>query len=139
MAEQKMKKSSICIAVFSLLLVACNALSGEKDENPVGRENSDAGKVTKSSETKAEWPEEHDNCKMQELSECLYEHTSVSPYAGAEITVRDYEGEITENEWDEPMAFRFAGEADVVWQYYNSLEEMETALKEKALQEVDGN
>ncbi len=137
--NKKKKKSSICIAVFSLLLVACNALSGEKDENPVGRENSDAGKVTKSTEAKAEWPEEHDNCKMQELSEYLYEHTSVSPYAGAEITVRDYEGEITENEWDEPMAFRFAGEADVVWQYYNSLAEMETALKETAMQEADGN
>lgn len=137
--NKKMKKCSICIAVFSLLLVACSSLSGEKDENSVGRENSDAGKVTKSTETKDEWPEEHDNCKMQELSEYLYEHTSVSPYAGAEITVRDYEGEITENEWNKPMAFRFAGEADVVWQYYNSLTEMETALKETAMQEVDGN
>ena len=36
-----------------------------------------------------EWPEEHDSCEMQELSGYLYEHTSVSPYASAEITIKD--------------------------------------------------
>ncbi len=115
--NKKMKKRSICIAVFSLLLVTCITLSEAKDE----------------------WPEEHDSCEMQELSEYLYEHTSVSPYAGAEITVRDYEGEILEDEWEAPSVFRFAGEADITWRFYNSLAEMETALKEAAAQKADKN
>lgn len=136
--NKKMKKRIIGIAVLSLLLAACSA-PPEEDETSVEWKNLNAGEETKRTEPKEEWSEEHDNCEMQELSEYLYEHTSVSPYAGAEITVRDYEGEIMENEWNKPMAFRFAGEADVVWRYYNSLAEMETALKETAMQEADGN
>lgn len=43
----------------------------------------------------------------QELSGYLYEHASVSPYASAEITIKGYEGEKLETEWNAPSAFRF--------------------------------
>lgn len=86
-----------------------------------------------------EWPEEHDSCEVQELSGYLFNHSSVSPYASAKIMIKDYEGEQLETDWDEPSAFRFAGEADVTWQFYNSLAEMETALNETVGQEADEN
>lgn len=119
----------ISIAALGLLLAACGAPSGRAEE-------------TQSAETKEEpkeWAEEHYSCEVQELSGYLYEHTPASPYASAEITTKDYEGEMLETEWDEPSAFRFAGEADVVWQFYNSLAEMETAINETVMQEMDGN
>ncbi len=83
----------------------------------------------------------HHCCGVQELSGYLYDHTSVSvsPYAGAEITIKDYEGEQLETGWDEPSAFQFAGEADVTWWFFNSLAEMEAALNEAAMQEMDDN
>lgn len=86
-----------------------------------------------------EWPKEHDSCEVQELSSYLYGHISVSPYASAEIVIKDYEGEQLESEWNAQPAFRFAGEADVTWQFYNSLAEMEKALNEAARQEMDEN
>lgn len=147
----------IVIAALGLLLTACGTPSVGSDGNPDGREDSglgdgsdmeklsgesDIGEEPNSTETKEEpqeWPKEQDSCKVQELSGYLYEHTSASPYAGAEITITDYEGEMLETEWDEPSAYRFVGEADVTWQYYNSLAEMETALNEAAMQETDGS
>ncbi len=116
----------ISIATLSLLLAACGAPSTEAES-------------AETKEEPQEWPEEHDNCNVQELSGYLYEHTCASPYASAAITIKDYEAELLETEWDEPEAFRFGGEADVTWFYYNSLAEMETALNEAAVQEMDGN
>ncbi len=118
----------IGIAVLGLLLAAC-VPSGRAEEMQTAETEEEA----------REWPKEHDSCAVQELSGYLYEHTSVSPYAGAEITIKDYEAERLETEWDAPPAFRFAGEADVTWQFYNSLAEMETALNEAAAQETDAN
>lgn len=153
--NKKRRSRIIGIAALGLLLVACGASSGGEDGNPEGWEDSDAGDAsdmgklagesdigegTKSAETRKEpkeWPKEHDSCEVQELSGYLYEHIPVSPYAGAEIAIKDYEGERLETEWDEPSAFQFAGEADVTWQYYNSLAEMEVSLNEAAIQETD--
>ena len=125
------KKGSriIGIAVLGLVLAACGAPSGRAEE-------------TQSAETKEEpkeWSKEHDSCEVQELSGYLYEHIPVSPYASAEITIKDYKGERLETEWGAPAAFRFGGEADVTWQFYNSLAEMETALNETAMQEMNEN
>ena len=132
------KKCIIGITALGLLLAACGAQSGRADGNSDGREDYD---TTQSAEAREEWPEEHDSCGVQELSGYLYEHTyvSVSPYASAEITIKDYEGEQLETEWNAPSAFQFAGEADVIWQFYNSLAEMEAALNEAAMQEMDGS
>ena len=119
----------IGIAALGLLLAACGAPSGKVED-------------AQSAEVKEEpeaWPEEHDSCEVQELSGYLYEYTSVSPYASAEITIKDYEGEKLETEWNAPSAFQFAGEADVTWRFYNSSAEMETALDELAMQETTGN
>ena len=129
--SQKRRNRIIGIVALGLLLMACGAPSGKAEE-------------TQSAETKEElkeWPEEHDSCGVQELSGYLYEHTSVSvsPYASAEITIKDYEGERLDTEWDAPSAFQFAGEADVTWRFYNSLVEMEAALNEAAMQETDEN
>ena len=117
----------IFIAAFALLLVACGVPSGRTEETQ------SAG----IKEEPKEWPEEHGSCGVQELSGYLYEHASVSPYASAEITIKGYEGEKLETEWNAPSAFRFGGEADVTWRYYNSLGEMETALNEAAMEEID--
>ncbi|MDE7186287.1 MAG: hypothetical protein K2O13_02105, partial [Lachnospiraceae bacterium] len=151
---KKREKRIICIAALGLVLAACGTPSGSVDGNSDEWEASgtgdgsdmgrlpgegDIGEETESAETKEEWTKEHDRCEMQELSEYLYEHISPSPYASAEITIKDYEGERLETEWNEPSAFRFAGEADVIWRFYNSLAEMETALNEAAMQETDGN
>lgn len=119
----------IVIAVLGLVLAACGTPSGRAEE-------------TQSAETKEEpkeWSKEHDSCEVQELSGYLYEHIPVSPYASAEIMIKDYKGERLETEWGAPAAFRFGGEADVTWQFYNSLAEMETALNETAMQEMDEN
>ena len=127
--NKKRRTRIIGIVALGLLLMACGAPSGKAEE-------------TQSAETKEElkeWPEEHDSCEVQELGGYLYDHTSVSvsPYASAEITIKDYEGEQLETDWDEPSAFQFAGEADVTWRFYNSLAEMEAALNEAARQEMD--
>ncbi|NBH28968.1 hypothetical protein D3Z60_25475 [Lachnospiraceae bacterium] len=117
----------ISIAALALLLAACSVPSGRAEETQ------NAG----IKEEPKEWLEEHGNCGVQELSGYLYEHASVSPYASAEITIKGYEGEKLETEWNAPSAFRFGGEADVTWRYYNSLGEMETALNEAAMEEID--
>lgn len=119
----------IGIAALSLLLAACGAPSERAEE----------AQNTETKEEPKEWAEEYYSCEVQELSGYLYEHTPASPYASAEIMIKDYKGERLETEWDEPSAFRFAGEADVVWRFYNSLAEMEAALNEAAMQEMDGN
>ena len=117
----------ISIAALALLLAAYSVPSGRAEETQ------NAG----IKEEPKEWLEEHGNCGVQELSGYLYEHASVSPYASAEITIKGYEGEKLETEWNAPSAFRFGGEADVTWRYYNSLGEMETALNEAAMEEID--
>ena len=125
--KQKRGNRIIGIAALGVLLVACGAPSGRVEE-------------TQRAETKEEpkgWPEEHGRCEMQELGGYLYGHTSVSPYASAEITVTDYEGVRLETDWNAPSAFQFAGEADVTWRFYNSLGEMETALNKAAVEEMD--
>lgn len=146
--NKKRKPLIISIAVLGLLLTACGTPSIGSDGNFDGleafdtKEASDREKLSGEGdigEEPQEWPKEQDSCKVQELSGYLYEHISASPYAGAEITITDYEGEMLETEWDEPSAYRFAGEADVIWQYYNSLAEMEKALNEAAMQETDGS
>jgi len=131
--KKKRGNRFIGIAALVLLLAACGTPSGSPEE-------------TQSAETKEEpkeepkeWPKEHDSCEVQELSGYLYDHISPSPYAGAEIVIKDYEGEQLETEWDEPSAFRFAGEADITWRFYNSLGEMEAALNQTAIQETDDN
>ncbi len=135
----------IRIAVLSLLLTACGAPS-ENAEKPHRVENEGDMQSTESKEDQSdpetkeeprEWPVEHDSCMVQELGGYLYEHTSASPYAGAEITVTDYQGERLSDGWDEPAIFQFAGEADITWRYYNSLAEMETAFDEAAKQETE--
>ena len=148
--HKKRENLIIVIAALGLLLAACGAPSERVVENPDAREVSDTGngsdigeeaQTAEEEEEPEEWPEEHHSCGVQELSGYLYDHTSVSAsaYASAEITIKDYEGEQLETDWDEPPAFQFAGEADVTWQFYNSLAEMETALEEAAVQETDGN
>ncbi len=125
--KQKRGNRIIGIAALGVLLVACGAPSGRVEE-------------TQRAETKEEpkgWSEEHGRCEMQELGGYLYGHTSVSPYASAEITVTDYEGVRLETDWNAPSAFQFAGEADVTWRFYNSLGEMETALNKAAVEEMD--
>ena len=147
----------IGIAVLGLLLAACGAPAGNVDGNPDGGESFDAGggsdvgkffwesnigegqNNAESKEELKEWQEEHDSCGVQELSGYLYKYTPISPYASAEITIKDYEGEQLETGWDEPSAFRFAGEADVTWRFYHSLAEMDTALNKAVMQEMDGN
>lgn len=119
----------IGIAALGLLLAACGA-SAERAQEMQSAEAKEEPK---------EWPQEHGSCQVQELSGYLYEHTSVSPCASAEITIKDYEGEKLETRWEEPSAFRFAGEADVTWRFYSSPVEMEAALNEAAMQEMDGN
>ena len=120
----------IGIAALGLLLAACGAPSGGAKETQ---------QIAERKEEPGEWPEEHESCEMQELSGYLYDHVSVSPYASAEITIRNYKGEKLETEWGAPSAFRFGGEADVTWRFYNSPGEMETALNKAAMEETDEN
>lgn len=130
--KRQNKKRTNCIvgiAAFVLLPAACGAPS-EKAEEPQSVETK---------EEPEEWQEEHDSCEMQALGGYLYEYNPVSPYASAEITIKDYEGEKLETEWNAPSAFQFAGEADVTWRFYNSSAEMETALDELAMQKTTGN
>ena len=138
--KKKRGNHVISIAALGLMLAACGAPSVEVDDgNLDGREDSDTLQSAEAKEETEEWPEEHHNCGMQELSGYLYRHTyiSASAYASAEIAIKDYEGEKLETEWGEPLAFQFAGEAAVTWRFYNSLAEMEAALNEAAMQEMN--
>lgn len=150
---KKREPRIIGIAALGLALAACGTPSERMDGNLDGWEDSGIGQdsdpgnlfgeggigeETKSDVVK-EWPKEHDSCGVQELGGYLYDYISVSPYASAEITIRDYEGEQFDTEWDEPPVFWFMGEADVTWRFYNSLAEMETVLNEAARQEMDDN
>ena len=132
----KRRNRIIGIAALGLLLAACGAPSGKAEEMQ-GAETKEEAQSAETKEEAKEWPEEHDSCGVQELGGYLYEYTSVSPYASAEIMIKDYEGEKLETEWDEPSAFRFTGEADVTWRFYNSLAEMETALNDTGMQKTD--
>ena len=136
--NQKRGSCIIGIAALGLLLAACGTTS-ERPEEMQSVETEEESQSAEVKEEPKEWLEEHDSCEVQELSKYLYEHTSVSPYASAEITIRDYEGVQLKTEWNAPSSFRFEGEADVTWKFYNSLAEMETALNEAAMQEIDGN
>lgn len=129
--NQKSGSRFIAITALVLLLAACGA-TPEKTEETQNAEIKEEPK-----EEPKEWPKEHGSCGVQELSGYLYEYTPVSPYASAEIAIKDYVGEELETDWDEPPAFQLAGEADVTWRFYNSLAEMETALNEAAAQEMD--
>ncbi|MCM1121858.1 MAG: hypothetical protein NC416_04675 [Eubacterium sp.] len=133
----KRKNHIIAIAAFSLLLTSCGA-PVEKTDHPLPEASGLREETTVTAQKEA-WQEEHSRCAVQELGGYLYEHTPASPYAGAEITITNYEGEALETEWDEPSAYQFVGEADVTWRFYDSLAEMETALKEAAKQEKDEN
>lgn len=138
----KIQNRIIGIAVLSLLLAACGAPSGVVNGNSGIRNSSDMEMPPEEGdieEQPKEWPEEHADCAVQELSGYLYDHISPSPYAGAEIVIKDYKGEQLEPKWDTPSVFQFEGEANVTWQFYNSLVEMETALNEAAVQETDDN
>lgn len=135
--QNKRQTRLIGIAVLSLLLAACGAPSERTEESKSVEETEEPQSAEK--EEPKEWPEEHDNYQVQELSGYLYGYAPVSPYAGAEITITNYEGERLETDWDEPSAFEFAGEADVTWRFYNSLAEMETGLQEAAMLETDGS
>ncbi len=136
--NQKRRNCIIAIAALGLLLTACGTPSGRAEE-PQSAETKEEPQSVETKEEPKECSEEHDSCEVQELSRYLYEHTSATPYASAVITIKDYEGERMETEWDAPSAFRLAGEADVTWRFYNSLAEMETALNEAAMQETDVN
>lgn len=144
----KIQSRIIGIAALSLLFSACGTPSESVNGNHDGWENSGTGDGSDMEmppgkgdieEQPKEWPEEHADCAVQELSGYLYDHISPSPYAGAEIVIKDYKGEQLEPKWDTPSIFQFEGEADVTWQFYNSLAEMETALNEAAVQETDDN
>ncbi len=154
---KKREKCIIGIGLLGLLLASCGSLPERLEENPDGWEDSDAGndsdtgkpsregdieeerKNIELGEEPKEWQEEHDSCGVQELGGYLYEYTPVSPYASAEISIKDYDGEKLETGWDEPSAFQFVGEADVTWRFYNALSDMETAINGMDMQESDGN
>ena len=136
--DKKRGKCIIGFAALGLLLAACSAPPGSVDGIPDEWEG-DTEEEMKDAETKKEWPKEQDSCEVQALSGYLYEHILASPYASAEIAIKDYEGEMLEDGWDVPSVFQFEGEADVTWRFYDSLAEMETVLNEAAVQEPDGS
>lgn len=144
--NKKRKNDIIGLALLGLMLAACGAPSEGVEENPGRLEDFDSGndfdtgKLSGKGDIKEEpkaWPKEHGSCGVQELGGYLHEYNCASPYASAEIAITDYEGEKLETEWNAPSAFRFSGEADVTWRYYNSLTEMEVELKEAGRQERD--
>lgn len=76
----------------------------------------DTEEEMKDAETKKEWPKEQDSCEVQALSGYLYEHILASPYASAEIAIKDYEGNA--GRWVGcAVGFSVRGEADVTWRF----------------------
>ena len=120
--------------IFSTILMACG-VQGEdasevSHENPgeVHNEKADTGD-TEVVEA-AQRPSETYSCSVQELSSYLQNYRTDCSYVSADITLSGYSGGLPEPNktlrWDLSLA---TGDAEVIWQFYNSLEQMEQELQ----------
>ena len=82
-------------------------------------------------------PSETYSCSMQELTSYLHGYETDCPYVSADITISGYSGESSyDGGWD--LNISFTGDAEVTWQFYNSLEQMENELQARA-EKTDNN
>lgn len=76
-------------------------------------------------------PSEMYSCSMQDLTSYLHGYETDCPYVSADITISGYSGESSyDGGWD--LNISFTGDAEVTWQFYNSLEQMENELQARA-------
>lgn len=101
--------STLSITVAIMILTACGAQDEEVTED-IHR------------------PGETYSCSVQELSSYLHGYETDCPYISADITINNYSVEPPDDyywNWDLSMA---SGDAEVTWQFYDSLKQMENAL-----------
>ena len=104
------------VAIISMVLTACGA-QGEKQDIE------DAEVVDY-----AQRPSESYNCSVQELNSYLLNYETDYSYVSADITINGYSVDSADEDywnWDLSMT---TGAAEVTWQFYDSLEQMESAL-----------
>lgn len=107
--------SLLSMTILSTILTACGTqdsmpLNGTRQEEVIQR------------------PSETYSCSVQELSSYLQGYESDCPYIGADITISGYSVEPSDEyywNWDLSMT---TGDAEVTWQFFDSLEQMESAL-----------
>lgn len=105
-----------CAAVISTLLTAC----GVQGESPEGL-------VTEEQEDVRELGETY-HCSVQELNAYLIDYATDCPYVSADIIISGYSAESPDYDfWKQNTSF--TGDAEVIWQSYNSLEQMESELQ----------
>lgn len=86
-----------------------------------------------------QWPSETYSCSVQELSSYLHGYETDCPYISADITINNYSVEPLDDDywnWDISMT---SGDAEVTWQFCDSLKQMESALAAKSEQEKNAS
>ena len=101
----------IITATLCVVLTAC----GLQDE---GVETADSARQN----------EETYNCPVQELNSYLLNYETDCPYVSADIIIDGYSAESPEDFYLNHN-ISFTGDAEVTWQFYNSLGQMESALQ----------
>ena len=95
-----------------------------------GLRNSSAGAENTDMDAGADYKTSHRS--ITELSAYLVGYEPESPYICADITVSGYGYSAKESEDDyEDEHVTFTGDADIVWQFYDSLAELEDGLQER--------
>ena len=106
-----------CVAVISTLLTAC----GVQGESPDGLVTGEQEDVRELGETYS--------CSVREFSSYLHNYETDCPYVSADISISGYGMEPTDdNYWHWDLS-KTTGDAEVTWQFYNSLEQMENELQ----------
>lgn len=98
--------SILIITIFVMIFTAC----GVQDEEDIQQ------------------PSETYSCSVQELSSYLHGYETDCPYISADITINNYSVEpLGDDYWNWNLSMT-SGDAEVTWQFYDSLKQMENAL-----------
>ena len=135
--RRKEKKNTYCILsaiLCGVMLIGCSAEGGMTAErtgqNKVSERAQDEKQFIEGEED-LQRPGETYRCSMQELTSYLLGYVTDCPYVSADITINGYSGESSYNGWNNDISF--AGDAEVTWQFYDSLEQMEDALQARVV------
>ena len=136
--RRKENKNTYCILSAILcgaMLIGCSAgdgmTAGRTGQNEVSERAQDEKQFIEGEED-LQRPGETYRCSMQELTSYLLGYVTDCPFVSADIMISGYSGEAASyDDWN--LNISFTGNADVTWQFYDSLEQMEDALQARTI------